>query len=469
MAIDPPDSSSQIQVIHDNNDWHQFRLFNQRVHQLYLDLSVIDDEFKLYESLVHAGVEQLEIDRIGILLIDHENNDMLGTFGVDERGVIIEHKNFRKAIPEAPWVEESLKAKDYVFVNEDVELEENHKVLGKGWNSMAAFWDKDKAIGWIACDNLLKQTPLPLWKREILGELARVTGQLVLRLRSETKLKHINENLNELVNIRTGELIELQERLIQSEKQASLSQLTAGIAHELNTPIGNALTMATTLSHRSNQLKQQLDNESIKRAEFDEYVVSAKNSSDLIYRSLTKAAELIFSFKQIAVDRSFEKIEPFNLLDIVQDVCTAIKRPLEENKIEVNSQSNRELAKLISYQSAYIQIFTQLFSNVITHAFIDDPEQKYNHKVDIDISKDENDQLIIHFADNGKGIEPDLLKRIYDPFVTSKRGAGSKGLGLHIVFNVVTQTLGGTIDISSEQGRSTTFKLSVPNQLPISK
>lgn len=254
-----------------------------------------------------------------------------------------------------------------------------------------------------------------------------------------------------------ADLKETQASLVQAEKMASLALLVAGVAHEINTPIGIAFGCATHLSGRTQALTEAFEGGTMKKSDLTAYVTTAGDSSRLIEQNLTRAAELIQSFKRVAVDQTSEERRRFDLLAYLEEIVTSLGPTLRKGPHRVAIACSPGVI-LDSYPGALSQVVTNLVMNALTHAFT--PGSKGHMVIDVDELPD--GEVVVRFADDGVGIPTDHQPKVFEPFFTTRRGAGGSGLGLHIVFNLVTQTLGGRISVDSAPGDGTTFTLRIP-------
>ncbi|MBY6263033.1 PAS domain S-box protein [Azospirillum sp. 412522] len=254
-----------------------------------------------------------------------------------------------------------------------------------------------------------------------------------------------------------ADLKETQANLVQAEKMASLALLVAGVAHEINTPIGIAFGCATHLSGRTGMLAEVFERGTMKKSELAAYVATASESSRLIEQNLTRAAELIQSFKRVAVDQTSEERRRFDLLAYLEEVVTSLGPTLRKSRHRVAIACSPGIG-MDSFPGALSQVVTNLVMNALTHAF---PADSRGHMV-IDVDEVADGEVEIRFADDGAGIAAENLPKVFEPFFTTRRGSGGSGLGLHIVFNLVTQSLGGRIAVDSVPGDGTTFTLRIP-------
>lgn len=282
--------------------------------------------------------------------------------------------------------------------------------------------------------------------------LLALNGELEVKVYERTsKLENTNQQLhNSLDNLTLA-----QEQLVQSEKMASLGQLVAGVAHEVNTPLGICITSITALKDKVEELQKAVESQDLSKSFLSNTLNLLLEYEQIIERSLNKAVELIRSFKSVAVELHTDPEESINLHQHVYDVVNTVKTLFKQKKYHINIDVNKDLT-LITYPSAWNQILTNFLMNSHIHGF----EDRHDGEISIAFTQS-NGYLTLLYTDNGKGIAEDYKKRIFDPFVTTKRGQGGSGLGLNIVFNLVEDTLRGSIKLlESEQG--VCFKIEVP-------
>ncbi len=280
------------------------------------------------------------------------------------------------------------------------------------------------------------------------------------------KLEHKKDLLEDLVIERTTELQqyidrlkETQNQLVESEKLASLGALVAGIAHEINTPIGISVTASSHLEDRTKEFEEHLKTGKLSRSEFEKFFDDAKSCSKLIFTHSQRAATLINSFKKVAVDQSSSEMRSFELKEYLEEVLVSLKPKFKNTNfnIELNCPNN---ITLFSYPGALTQILTNFLINSLLHGF----EGLENGTIFIDI-KEVDDRIYMIYRDTGCGIPDDNLHKIFDPFFTTKRGKGGSGLGLHIGYNLVSQTLMGSIKCNSKKNSGTSFEMIFPARL----
>ncbi len=255
-------------------------------------------------------------------------------------------------------------------------------------------------------------------------------------------------------------LKDTQAQLVQAEKMASLGALVAGVAHEINTPLGTSITATSSLNARVKALHDKFTQGGMTKGDLKDFLEDASSANSIIESNLSRAAELVRSFKQVAADRTHDERRSFNLDDYVREVVASIA-PIwnaGDHQVAVISHSPIEV---VSYPGAVAQIITNLISNSVQHGFKAD----LGKKIAIELSNNNNNITVI-YSDNGSGMSEDVLRNAFEPFFTTSRETGSTGLGLHLVYNVVKSQLGGTISLESKQGAGCTFTITMPQTSP---
>lgn len=258
-----------------------------------------------------------------------------------------------------------------------------------------------------------------------------------------------------------AELQSAQRSLLQSEKLASLGSLVAGVAHEINTPIGITLTSASVLMESTEKLQSTIASGAIRKSEIVSYAELAAESAQLIMSNAERAAHLIQSFKQVAVDQTSEQRRQYALKAYLDEVMASLHPVLKMARAQVAVVCPNSIV-LDGYPGAMAQVLTNLTMNALTHAF------KRDVGGHIEISAEmSNETVFMQFRDDGCGIPPEHIGKIFDPFFTTRRGLGGTGLGLNIVFNIMVKQFGGTITVSSEPGIGSCFYLQFPCISPV--
>jgi signal transduction histidine kinase len=254
------------------------------------------------------------------------------------------------------------------------------------------------------------------------------------------------------------ELNAAQQNLIDAERLAALGGLVAGVAHEVNNPIGISLTVASSFARRTDQFEAEMKSgTTLRRSQLEEFVRSSRDASQQLVGNLHRAAELIQSFKQVAVDRSHAERRQFSLSEATDQIIASLRPVLKRSPITLSVDVPEGLV-VDGFPGSYGQILTNLFLNAANHAF---PDGR-SGAITISAKPRGNDDIEIIFADNGAGMTPDVQRQAFDPFFTTRRNEGGTGLGLHIVYNLVTQQLGGRMMLESRLGQGTTFRIIMP-------
>jgi signal transduction histidine kinase len=257
-----------------------------------------------------------------------------------------------------------------------------------------------------------------------------------------------------------SQLQQAQDRLVQSEKMAALGQLVAGVAHEINTPIGIALTAASHLEEKTRGLIKLFESGTMKRSDLQAFTGASLESAQLVTANINRAAQLIQSFKQVAVDQTSEQRRAFELRGYLGEVLTSLHPEIRKRHHEVTVVCAEGIT-LRGFPGALSQIITNLVMNAMLHAF--DKDQAGHIEIK---AKTRGDLVKLRVTDDGRGIPSEIRSKIFDPFFTTRRGEGGTGLGLHIVFNLIEKTLRGRIRCDSEVGRGTSFTVSFPIEAP---
>ena len=306
-----------------------------------------------------------------------------------------------------------------------------------------------------------------------LGEapfLLSIIRDVTERKKSQKELQKLNAELEKRVLLRTAELEdsnialkdsldrlrETQKNLVEAEKMASLGLLVAGVAHEINTPVGISITAASYLMQQTEEMGLRYNEGNIKRSELEKYITTARESSKVLLENLEKASNHISSFKKVAVDQASREKRTFNLKRYINEVLMNLQPVLKKTNhtITVNGREDMEFE---SMPGALSQVITNLVMNSLKHGF----EGIESGRIVIDADFD-GTEASIRYSDNGIGMDTVTKERIFEPFFTTKRGSGGSGLGMHIVYNIVTQSLKGEITCKSSPGSGTIFSILWP-------
>ena len=283
-----------------------------------------------------------------------------------------------------------------------------------------------------------------------------------LENRLSARTDALKESNQELLST-LEKLHEFQDQLVETEKMASLGDMVAGIAHEVNTPIGLGVTASSLLADKLSEIKMAFDNQTLKSSQLKKFLTDSDENVAIIFRNLERAAKLISSFKKVAVDQSSAESRTFNVSGLVDEVLLTISAKIESANVNVKVNCPEELY-ITSKPGPINQILINLILNSIFHAF----DGLDNGTITINIMN-LSDQLHINYRDDGNGIDESIKAKIFDPFTTTKRGSGGSGLGMHLVYNLVTQALDGHITLEEEEERGVSFDITFPVELAASE
>ncbi len=293
-------------------------------------------------------------------------------------------------------------------------------------------------------------------KYELEKQKLTLTEEVDLRRHTEQELLTKQKEMQRYVD----ELNLAQERLVGSEKMAALGGLVAGITHDINTPVGIGVTATSFLQERLMQIETAYKDKTLSPKALEEFINDAKQSTSLLTSNLDRASELVASFKQIAVDQASEAVRTINFKEYLGEVIRSLHPKIKNTSHHINLDCPEDLTLNLP-AGAISQIFTNLIMNSLIHGF----DGLNNGVIDI-LIKDDDSQVIIDFKDNGNGVSEQQLEKLFDPFFTTKRDQGGSGLGTHITFNLVKQTLSGEIEASSSPGNGLHYHISFPKDMP---
>lgn len=292
-------------------------------------------------------------------------------------------------------------------------------------------------------------------KQELLQKKQSLREEIEQRRQTELDLRQKQRELEDTID----NLNQAQDRLVQSEKMAALGGLVAGITHEVNTPVGIGVTATSFLAERIHQLGYAYREKTLTPKMLEDFLSEAQQSTELLQSNLSRASDLIASFKQIAVDQASEATRTINLCEYLHEITRSLQPHFKKTRhqIEINCADN------IIFDcpaGAISQIFTNLLMNSLIHGFENIPQGLIRITV-----TDDADNIDIRYTDNGKGLPPEQLNKLFHPFFTTKRDEGGSGLGTHITYNLVRQTLGGSIEATSQVGQGLHYHIWFPKKI----
>lgn len=285
---------------------------------------------------------------------------------------------------------------------------------------------------------------------------------IIAKEEAENRIIKLNKALESKVDESTEKLFDslreikkLQNEIIQHERLVSLGGMVAGISHEINTPIGVTLTAVTTLSKYVDIFNEKTKNRNISEEEFLDYIEKINTGTDIIKINVNKAASLIKSFKQISVDLNYDNVREVELQEFIENLVRSLTPVLKKTGIHVKSMSSIE-RKIKIFPGSISQVLTNLLMNAMIHGYD-------NKEGEIEINSELNEEgVLISVIDHGQGMSEEALKRIFEPFYTTKRGNGGTGLGMNIVWNIIVNNLHGDIKVESEIDKGTKVLLTIP-------
>lgn len=294
---------------------------------------------------------------------------------------------------------------------------------------------------------------------EVESNLSELTLELESRVVERTA--ELNRSYQEVAD-GILELQQAQAQLVESEKMAALGGMVAGVAHEVNTPLGICVTALSHLQTRSQIIEKKYKEGNFSRKDLESLFAETNESIDLALSNVSRASELIKSFKQVSVEQSSELSHGFELVELLSDTLETLK-PKLKNKPFILSFIKPAPIEMRSFPGAISQIIINLVLNSLTHAFIG----RDTGEMCIEVSLCGDDEILILYKDNGKGVVPENLFKLFEPFYTTNRSGGNTGLGMHIVYNLITQKLKGQIIANSWQEQGIEFYIRLPRDIDL--
>lgn len=444
------DNSNQPRLINDAF-WHEFSLrfkFGQEMQEIgtariYSSDRIVFDRIKLgiVILIINAVIKTIVLFFLIIIVFDRLLTKPLG-----------------KLAYEAEQINPDKVQGSRIVINTD---EGNElKVLEAALNAMM-----DKIVTSLSeLDALNKNLELKVNQRteslnKVISELDTKQKDLKSEIvRREEKEKALLESRIE-VQASLDNLKLAQNQLIEAEKMASLGGLVAGVAHEINTPVGLSLTGITHFQYLVERLEKRFKDGDLEEEHFEKFMADTKELARSIHISLQRAADLVRSFKQVAVDQSHETIRKFNMAEYVEEILISLRNRIKQTQIKVEVKCDPNLS-LNGYPGIWSQIITNLISNSLIHAY--KPGDVGMIVMDV---QTKGEKISFVYSDDGKGMDEIARTKIFDPFFTTNRENGGSGLGMNIIYNLVTQKMQGTIEVKSEVGIGTTFTILVKSDM----
>ena len=426
---------------------------------------------QIYEKIHEVIAEVIYVKNIAIFLYDQDSKIIKVDYLVDDKDG---RDLIGQTIPAGKGLSSYVinKNKPCIFSGKELkELEKKGEIneligsLSKSWMG-CPISNNEKIIGIII---LQSYTESELYNENDLQLLSFVADNLAIVLQQreyinkeaegkralEKSLGKIQQQ-NEKLAATMAALQEMQEELIQKEKMASLGNLVAGIAHEINTPIGICVTGISNLHYVYQNFQKKVANQTATDQNLVDFFEDIEDSCQIIKSNTQRAAQLINSFKEVAVDQSSEVSREINIKDYINEILLSMRPVLKKLPHEILLDCPEHLY-FETIPGAIAQVMTNMINNSIIHGLEDNKKGTIN----ISASVEEN-TLLLSYQDNGKGLNKEELKMLFEPFFTTKRGSGGSGLGTHLIYNLVTSTLNGKIIVQSEKNNGLRYEMHIP-------
>lgn len=454
-------------------------LMRQQLVQILYDVSMSGDldsgNIELAERLIlNAVLDGLEIGRAGVWLSNHDNSAINCRLLIDRvnneenNSLSLKREDFPKYFA-ALDSQRTITAHDAHTDPATAEFSDCYLTpLNIGAMLDAPIRYKGKMIGIFCCENIGGGKHWTEDECSFIGALADLYGRALSAQENERinqELEKANEGLELKVAERTrelettlSELKSMQGKLIEAEKMASLGNLVAGIAHEVNTPIGIAVTANSSATDKLVELEKLLEQQKLSKQALEEGMLHLTECLNISHVNLQRAAKLINDFKQTAVDQSSLELLEINLKSYLEKSIHSLLPITRKNNVTVSISCEDEI-ELVTVPGALSQIILNLINNSCVHGF----QSRQDNRIEIKLARSEDlHSCILIYQDNGVGMSKEVQTRIFEPFYTTKRGNGGSGLGMSIVYNLATQALQGTISLTSEPGKGTKVVLTLP-------
>lgn len=312
----------------------------------------------------------------------------------------------------------------------------------------------------------LNNEALRIWATVDIAPIRRIEQELrVLNQELESRVEQRTHALaasNETLECTLEQVQVAQDGLVLTEKMAALGGLVAGVAHELNTPLGNGVMAVSAMADALHGFKASMPS-GLKRSDLQRFVDNVTHGTDIAERNLRRAADLVQSFKQVAVDQTSSQRRSFEVSEVVHEIVVSLRPSFSRKPYQIEVDVPAAGLRLDSYPGALGQTIANLVLNAVAHAF----EGLDHGTVRISAWRDDSDgRIVLRVADDGKGVPAAILPRIFDPFVTTKQGRGGTGLGLHISYNAIVDLLGGSLTVHSVEGQGAVFEMRLPDKAP---
>nr|WP_314547247.1 GAF domain-containing sensor histidine kinase [uncultured Massilia sp.] len=446
------------------------RRAEQVQHALYqiADLSASALETGELASNLHRIIAELMVAKNFLIALTHPDTGEISIpYFVDEKDGEAPHKRFPFGIGMVSYVLQTRQAQLH-DAGSFARLQASGKVREPLGNVGISSWIgapmlvNDKAYGVMVVQSY---DPTIVYSKAELDLLAFISSHVavaIARMQADRAIRKAKDSLeaqNAALNQALTQLQEAQSELVRQEKLASLGRLVAGVAHEINTPLGICVTATSHLVQELKLTREELADGTMTEDSLGSFLDVVDQSLRIMTTNTQRAAALVRSFKQVAVDQSSDDIRSFNLGAYVNEVLLSLQPKLKGRPVKVEVDCPKDLI-MESFPGAVSQILTNMLMNSLVHGF----EREQAGHIRIHATLDD-EMVVFEYGDDGAGMDADTLAKLFDPFFTTKRGSGGSGLGAHILYNLVTGALGGTLRVESAPGKGLRYHLRFPRKL----
>lgn len=438
----------------------------QRVLYQIAELSALATENSRKFMRLHDIISQLvKVPNFMVALYHEENREFSIEYFVDEMNPNNVINRFPLGAGITSYVVKSRQAQlinrarlDQLIANGEIKVLGN--IASYSWMGAPLMVD-DRLYGVIIIQSYSPDLIYTAADLDLIAFVANHVAAALARIRADEDIHRAKlqlEERNQELNNALDTLKSAQAELVSQEKLASLGSLVAGVAHEINTPLGICVTATSHMVEELGMLKRQLDSDQLTKDGLDEFVDIFDQSLRIMTTNSQRGAALVRSFKQVAVDQSSESIREFDLRVYLDEILFSLQPKFKGKKIAIKIDCPAGIV-IKTYPGALSQVLTNMLTNSLIHGF----EGLNKGHIDI-VARTENGMVNLSYADDGLGMESEALEKLFEPFFTTKRGQGGSGLGTHIVYNLVTGPLAGSIKASSAPGHGLQYQVRFPCQ-----
>jgi signal transduction histidine kinase len=422
---------------------------------------------ELAASLHRIIGELMEAKNFLIALTHPDTGEISIPYFVDEKDREAPHKRFPFGIGMCSWVLKTRQAQLH-DAGSFARLAASGKVREPLGNTQIASWIgapmlvHDKAYGVMVVQSYDPTVLYTKTELDLLAFIASHVAVAIARMQADRAIRKAKESLekqNAALNQALTQLQEAQTELVRQEKLASLGQMVAGVAHEINTPLGICVTATSHLVQELKLTKEELAAGEMTEESLNGFFDVVDQSLRIMTTNTQRAAALVRSFKQVAVDQSSDNIRNFNLCKYVGEILLSLQPKLKGRPVKVAIDCPADL-EVDSFPGAVSQILTNMVVNSLVHGF----ERDQPGNITIRARLEDEDTVAFEYGDDGAGMDADTLSKLFDPFFTTKRGSGGSGLGAHILYNLVTGSLGGSLHVESSPGKGLQYFVRFPRK-----